>query len=358
MSRSVVLLALSGAMLVGGSVGIAADIAGPAADKVAFVSIRSGDAHIYVANAKGVERVVTKGKSVNTQPAWSPDGRLAFTSSRNGIPRIYLINEDGSGERRLTQDDRIESAASWSPDGKAVAFYSSGIESGQVDLRIVDVASGKSITVIGNGKDKGPVQPAWSGDGRRLAFIGNDEEGKSQVWVVNRDGSDLREVSSKFSSRSKAWASLSPDGKQVAYIADMRGAFHLIVTDLESGQSKNLTDDIMASHESPRWSPDGKQIAFASTRDDELRSHSDIFTMNADGTAVRNLTRNSGENFAPQWVKDGKHILFTSLRSGTSQLFEVDMATGKTLRVTKSSSHDMEHALPPLDFSISKMRTQ
>ena len=78
MSRSVVLLALSGAMLVGGSVGIAADIAGPAADKVAFVSIRSGDAHIYVANAKGVERVVTKGKSVNTQPAWSPDGRLAL----------------------------------------------------------------------------------------------------------------------------------------------------------------------------------------------------------------------------------------------------------------------------------------
>lgn len=317
------------------------------ATDVAFVSIRSGDAHIYTSRG-GVDRVLTQGKSINTQPAWSVDGRLAFTSSRNGLPRIYVMNEDGSGQRRLTQDDRLESAASWSPDGKTLAFFSMSIDTGSVDVRIVDVASGKSVTVPGNGKDKGPLPPNWSADGKRFAFTASDDKNKTQIWVVDHDASNLRNVSGKFDARSKAWASMSPDGKRVAYVADMRGTMPVVVSDVETGESKVLTADGPASYESPRWSPDGKQLVVASNRDDPLGARNDIFIVNADGSGVRNLTQNPSEDFDPHWAADGKSIVFDSLRTGTSQLYRVNVGSRETVRISSNPSHDMEPAMRPL----------
>ncbi len=328
--------------------GIRADntLSASAAD-IVFVSIRSGDAHIY-SNRDGVDRVLTQGKSINTQPAWSVDGRLAFTSSRNGLPRIYLMNDDGSGQRRLTQDDRIEGSASWSPDGKSVAFFSTVIESGAMEMRITEIASGKSVSVVGNGKDKGTQPPAWSADGSRLAFMGRDDKDKAQVWVVNRDGSALHDISGKFAARDKAWASISPDGKRVAYVADLRVTKPVVLANVETGESQILTLDEAASYESPRWSPDGKQIVAASNRDDPLRSRNDIFLIAVDGSNIRNLTRTPYEEFDPQWSADGKSIVFDSLQTGTSQLFRVYISSGETARISSNTSHDMEPASRPL----------
>jgi len=319
----------------------------PVADEVAFVSIRTGEARIYLNSGPGTDRMVTGGKGVHTQPSLAPDGRLAFTGSMEGAPYIHLVNADGSGQRRLTSGDRLESAPSWSPDGKAIAFFSRAVAGDDVDLRVVEVATGATVIVKGEGREKGPGAPVWSADGRRLAFIGFDSNGRREVWLVKRDGSDLREVSSKFQARGKAGLSIAPDGRRVVYIAGLRGPFPIVITDLDSGETRSLTADSDAMHESPRFSPDGRRIAFASNRDDPARTRSDVFVMNVDGTGIRNLSRHPHEDFNPQWTADGKRIVFASLRSGTSQLFEVDVASGETRRLTSNASHDMDHALPP-----------
>jgi TolB protein len=320
-----------------------------ATEEIAFVSIRSGDAHIFINSGLGTDRQLTSGKSINTQPAWSPDGkRIAFTSSRSGLTKIFVMNRDGSDQQRLTRDERIESSPSWSPDGKSLALFSRDPASGAVELRIVDIATGATASVAGNGLDKGPEAPAWSADSRRITFMGFNETGKSDVWVVERDGSDARAVSTQVSKRSKAQPALSPDGSKIAYVADLRGAMAIMVTDLASGRTTNLTDGIVASHESPRWSQDGKRLLFASTRDDPQGTRADIFVMNADGSEVRNLSRHPHEDFNAQWMADGRHVVFTSLRSGTSQIFAVDLASGQTTRLTSNASHDMEQVTRPV----------
>ena len=322
-------------------------LAEPVGDAIAFVSIRTGDARIYVSSGPGTDRLITRGKGVHTQPALATDGRLAFTASLDGAPCIYLVNGDGTDQRRLTRTERLESSPSWSPDGKSVAFFSRARSGGDVDLRIVDVTSEATVIVSGDGREKGPNPPVWSGDGRRLAYIGLDSRGRNEVWVVNRDGTGLREMSSNFEARGKADVSISPDGRQIVYVAGLRGPFHIVLTDMESSQTFNLTEGMDAMHESPRFSPDGRRIVFASTRDDEMLTRSDIFVMNVDGTGVRNLSRHPNEDFNPHWTSDGRRVVFASLRSGTSQLFEVDLDSGQTRRLTNNTSHDMDLALHP-----------
>ncbi|MDI3515022.1 MAG: TolB protein [Rhodocyclaceae bacterium] len=317
--------------------------------EVAFVSIRNGNAHIFLSDGKGNDRALTVGESVNLQPSWSPDGtQIAFTSNREGLSKVFVMDAQGGEARRLTADDAIETTPSWSPDGSAIAFYSRGAASDQVELRVVELASGKHISIVGNGLEKGPDVPAWSADGRRIAFPGIGASGKSEIWVAERDGSNLREVSANASKRTKGQPSLSPDGSQVAYVADMRGAIAIFVTDLATGESRNLTAGVEASHENPRWSPDGKQLLFSSSRDDEGRTRMDIFVMNADGSEVRNLTRHPHEDFNAQWSGDGRRVVFNSLRTGTSQIFALDLMSGATLRMSENTSHDLEFATRPV----------
>ena len=79
-------------------------------DTIAFVSIRNGSAHIFTTRGSGTDQQLTFGKSVNTQPVWSPDGKkIAFTSNRdgNGLTKIYVMNRDGSNQHRLTDDEQF-----------------------------------------------------------------------------------------------------------------------------------------------------------------------------------------------------------------------------------------------------------
>jgi len=74
----------------------------------------------------------------------------------------------------------------------------------------------------------------------------------------------------------------------------------------------------------------------------------DIFVMNADGSEVRNLTRHPHEDFNAQWSGDGRRVVFNSLRTGTSQIFALDLMSGATLRMSENTSHDLEFATRPV----------
>ena len=315
---------------------------------IAFVSIRAGDAHIYVNDGKGPDRRLTLGNTVNTQPAFSADGRLAYVSQVKGLPTVFLLDENGTNPRRLTGDARAELAPSWAPDGKALAYYSMESETGVVELRVHDFDRGKAVSVPGHHRAKGPGPVSWSADGSRMAFLGEDSKGRNQVWVVQRDGSNLREISSKFAPRGASSASLSPDGRTVAWVADLRERTPIVLTELAGGESRNLTPESQAGYETPRWSPDGSQLVFASTRDDPLNARNDIFVMAIDGSQLRNLSRHPHEDFDPKWSADGRSVVFASLRSGTSQLYEVRLDRGDTRALSNHGSHDMDHVVRPL----------
>ncbi len=95
----------------------------PDGRRIAFLSRPDGNKALYVMNADGSgQRRLTRDASNSATPAWSPDGRtLAFESVRNGINGVYAVNADGSGQRRLARSGH---APAWSPDGRTIAFFS------------------------------------------------------------------------------------------------------------------------------------------------------------------------------------------------------------------------------------------
>jgi len=314
-----------------------------AADSVLFVSNRDGGQNqIYkLDTANGAISKVTQSRGGNSQPAVSPDGkRVAFVSTRDGWPRVFMTNLDGSESVRIgLPEGTIELAPSWSPDGKSISFFSQNATSGEAVLKIVDVATGKALEVKGNGRDKGPNAPTWSADGSRIAFLGkgSQEGSKTEVFVVNRDGSNLLEISTAAGKRAKGFPALSPDGRKVVFVVDQRGIFDLVVANLDGdGNPVNLTNGIGLTHESPRWSPDGKQIVFASTREGSDRAR--IYVANSDGSSARDLSGGEYEAFDPRWSPDGKEIVFVALRGGGSQLFSVAVQGGAPRPLTPASN--------------------
>lgn len=315
---------------------------------IAYVSLRTGDPNIYVRDGKGNDQMLTKGVGVHTQPAISVDGRLAYVLQVNGVPTIHTMSLDGTSPMRLTTSGRGEFAPSWSPDGNSLAFLSMAMDTGVQELHIFDIGQVSTIKIVGPGTSMGPAPASWSADGKRLTVLASDEKGRNQVFLIELGGTSVQDISSKFAPRGAESANLSPDGLKVVWVADLRNRRPLVITDIATGVSKDLTDGEAVAHETPRWSPDGKQIAFVSARGSADNQRSDVYVMDADGTHVRNVSQHPHEDFDPRWSADGRSIIFASLRNGNTQLFEAGLDGGVIHQLSQHRSHDLDHVVRPL----------
>ena len=225
-------------------------------------------------------------------PAWSPDGRtIAFFSDT----KIYLMNADGSEHRPLTRPltaGRKQSLA-WSPDGRKLAFLNDG-DCAQFCFNLYVVNSDgsglRNLTskLAGGGRfgDAGLVtDPAWSPDGKKIAFVRLNGSPGEPIYVVKADGSGLRNLTPKpvGTYAAPAW---SPDGRKLAFVSDRDGNPEVYVINANGSGQRNLTRNPSYDAD-PAWSPDGRSIAFRSTRD----GNTEVYAMNADGSEQRNLTR-------------------------------------------------------------------
>ena len=244
----------------------------PDGRRIAFLSRRDGNKELYVMNADGSgQRRLTRDASISATPAWSPDGRtLAFESVRNGTTGVYVVNADGGGQRRLARNGH---APAWSPDGRTIAFFGGP----NIYLMNADGSEHRRLTkpVVG-GRQR---SLAWSPDGRNLAFLSQSGCGDFcfSLYVVGSDGSGLRNVTSELVSRGPgrgpasdpAW---SPDGRKLAFVrlsADLGEPIYVVNAD--GSGLRNLTPKPVGIHSGPVWSPDGRKLAFVSDRRRQLR---------------------------------------------------------------------------------------
>jgi Tol biopolymer transport system component len=135
-------------------------------------------------------------------PVYSPDGsRILFDSTRDGNTEIYVMNADGSKQRRLTVDDGEDWGATWSPDGSQIAFNSD--RTGAMEIYLMD-ADGTGVTRLTT-DETWDTSPSWSPEGSRIAYTRNDQFGAGQIWSMKKDGTDQRNLSRSPNTADQLW---------------------------------------------------------------------------------------------------------------------------------------------------------
>ncbi len=230
------------------------------------------------------ERQETRNGSLNLFPTWTPEGTLAYTSFIDGNPDLWL------GEKKLSSRKDLNTGAAISPDGRTVALTLG--RDGNAEIYLICRHSGALVRRLTD-HPAIDTSPTWSPDGSRLAFV-SDRSGVPQIYVMNSDGSGVRALTTSGYNTNPCW---SPVADVVVFDRLVAGqGSDIFAVNVDTTEILRLTDSPW-SNESPSFSPDGRQIAFASNRDGE----SQIFVMNADGRNLRRLTAGAGPNGAPAW---------------------------------------------------------
>jgi len=280
---------------------------GVARTKLTFNSDRDGERlsgtvenrgvrEIYIADYDGeAQRRVTTQRSLNITSVWSPDARsIAYASYRRGLPSIVISHLYEGTLQELTKNEGNNFLPSWSPDGSRIAFMSTMDGAGNNEIYVVN-RDGTNLRRLTN-HPAAEGSPTWSPSGTQIAFT-SDRSGSPQIYIMNADGlGQPRRVTTSESYADRPTWSPAPYN-EIAYAARTGPGNDIKIVDVASGQVRQLTFG-EGTNESPTFAPNGRHFAFTSTRS----GREQIFTMARDGRNLRQLTR-QGNNRQPDWSR-------------------------------------------------------
>ena len=277
------------------------NLRGVARTKLAFSSDRNREAvvatvekrevkEVYIADYDGANaRRITINRNLNITPNWAPDGRsIAYTSYRSGLPDILISNIFAGTMENPTKGVGSNFLPVFSPDGARIAFMSN--RDGNPEIYVINRNGSNLVRLTNNPATEST--PTWSPSGTQIAFT-SDRSGSPQVYSVNADGSGLRRLTSESYADRATWSPAPYN--EIAFSARTGPGFDIKIYNIATGETRQITFG-EGTNESPAWSPNGRHLAFMSTR----AGRSQIFTVDRDGRNLRQITRD-GNNWTPNW---------------------------------------------------------
>ncbi|HSE33174.1 MAG TPA: LpqB family beta-propeller domain-containing protein [Pyrinomonadaceae bacterium] len=281
----------------------------------------------------------------DSTPAFSPDGKTLAFMRRSSVGtggHIYVLPTSGNGsEPKLLAIDNSAQISmttrslAWTMDSREIVFAQSG--------GLWRVLASGGIPALLEGSVENTVSLAISHQGNRLAF--SQAVADTNIWQVElrgpmgKRGNPTNLISS---TRTESSPQFSPDGKRIAFASSRAGGSNIWISDSEGLNSIQLTylpgpTDVG----SPRWSPDGQQIAFHST----ASGNRDIYVLGAEGGKPRLLTEDNAEDVRPSWSRDGEWIYFGSNRTGDWQVWKAPAKGGQAIQVTRHGGREAFESL-------------
>jgi eukaryotic-like serine/threonine-protein kinase len=234
----------------------------------------------------------------------TPDGKIVYASKTSGNLDIWIMNADGSNQRQLTANSRINNHPSVSPDGRYIIFASDRAGTFNIWRMDIDGNNAKQLT-SGSGEEN----PQFSPDGRWVVYtlLG---AGKPTLWSVSIDGGAPQQLTAKYT----AAPVISPDGKSIACVyreEQPNSPLKIAIFPSEGGQPTRTFDapisaEAISRMPLPRWTSDGRALTYIVTGGDVAN----IWIQSISGEAPRQLTNfKTDQIFSFDWSRDGKQLI-------------------------------------------------
>jgi Tol biopolymer transport system component len=321
----------------------------PDGNFLAYSHTANGPLDIFVLPREGGEPIpLVVSPADDGAPRWSPDARwIVFASNRDDRTALYLVPPLGGPVRRLAEIgfapldllglEAALGAQPWSPDSSRIVF-SRRVETGDVGLFEIDVETGEERALSSPPSGTLDLAASWSFDGKRIVHIHSLPRGSMELRLIDLAADSVRSLPVRATTlQYPTWA---PDDRSLLVGSDQGGSLDIWRFTLAGGTLKPITlgpQDVSISNVSPSG-----RVAVSS-----FSHQTDLYIQALDGGPARRLTAHTHGNFESQWSPDGRLIAYASTRTGGEELWILEVQTGQERRLTDNSDLDLSPTWSP-----------